>query len=335
MPPTAIHLNGSVNLPDAETVMREITSRVPDGVRRIPDGETGDRRNWILFQMQRFLGTRGIEEVPTTGEGYEGLPKVRMVAGGDTISWPNLGYADAYRESYETFGRLRKEGVVPDGVRFQVQYPTPLAPVAAFFVPEDHEAAGRSYEPALLADLDRLVSALPHDRVAVQWDVAIEIGMLVGGMPLGAIVDGLVRCVDAVPADVPTGLHLCYGDYEHQHFAEPTSLQLQVELANAVSGAASRRVDWYSFTVPQSRRDAAFFAPLGDLHPDTGEEIYLALVPYHPDRQEPGTTGEQIALVDRHLGGRPWGICTECGMGRADQSDIPRLLDLHREILAG
>ncbi|MGQ0574014.1 MAG: hypothetical protein ACT4RN_07390 [Pseudonocardia sp.] len=335
MPPTAIHLNGSVNLPDAEAVMREVASRVPAGLRRIPDGETGDRGNWILFQLQRFLATPGIEEVPATGEGYDGLPKVRMAAGGDATSWPDLGYADVYRASYETFGRLRKEGAVPDGVRFQAQYPTPLAPVAAFFVPEDHQRVGPSYERALLADLDRLVSALPHDDVAVQWDVAVEIGMLVAGMPLGAVVDGLVRCVDAVPSDVPAGLHLCYGDYQHRHFAEPTSLRLQVELANAVSDAASRRVDWYSFTVPQSRRDAAFFAPLAELRPDTGEEIYLALVPYHPDRQEGGTTGEQIALVDRYLDGRPWGICTECGMGRAEVAEIPRLLDLHREILAG
>jgi len=30
---------------------------------------------------------------------------------------------------------------------------------------------------------------------------------------------------------------------------------------------------------------------------------------------------------------RGWGICTECGMGRVEASDVPKLLDLHREIL--
>jgi hypothetical protein len=34
MPPSHAHFNGSVNLPDAETVMREIASRVPSGLRR-------------------------------------------------------------------------------------------------------------------------------------------------------------------------------------------------------------------------------------------------------------------------------------------------------------
>ena len=29
MPPSSVHFNGSVNLPDTETVMREISSRIP------------------------------------------------------------------------------------------------------------------------------------------------------------------------------------------------------------------------------------------------------------------------------------------------------------------
>ncbi len=54
MPPTTVHFNGSVNLPDAETVMREISSRIPNGVRRMTDGETGDRNYWISFQTRKF-----------------------------------------------------------------------------------------------------------------------------------------------------------------------------------------------------------------------------------------------------------------------------------------
>lgn len=47
MPPTRFHFNGSVNLPGAETVMREIAARIPSGLVRIPDGETGDRGSWV------------------------------------------------------------------------------------------------------------------------------------------------------------------------------------------------------------------------------------------------------------------------------------------------
>jgi len=49
--------------------------------------------------------------------------------------------------------------------------------------------------------------------------------------------------------------------------------------------------------------------------------------------------GTQVRLIDAALAASPgglrdWGICTECGMGRADRDDIPALLDLHREIVA-
>src|SRR5262245_40708335 len=54
VPPSSVHFNGSVNLPDAETVMREISARIPSGVRRMTDGETGDRNYWIHYQITKF-----------------------------------------------------------------------------------------------------------------------------------------------------------------------------------------------------------------------------------------------------------------------------------------
>lgn len=344
MPPTSVHFNGGVNLADTETVLREIAARVPAGVRRIPDGETGNRQNWIFFQLERFWQTPGLEQAEATdqpAEGYEQLPKVRLADGVDAsaVRWPDLGYAEAYQESYATFGRLRDEGVLPADVRFQVQYPTPLASISSWVIPGDQDGLEPSYEAALFADLDRLLAAVPHADLAVQWDVAVEFGILEGGFAgsqtLDGIVDRLVRCVGRVPDDVPVGLHLCYGDYQHQHFVQPESLDMQVRVSNAVVAAAGRAVNWLVFTVPQNRSEAAFFEPLRTLDVPAQTELYLALVPYHPAEQDPGTRAEQIRLVDGLLDGAEWGVCTECGMARAERSEIPGLLDLHRDILAG
>jgi hypothetical protein len=57
-------------------------------------------------------------------------------------------------------------------------------------------------------------------------------------------------------------------------------------------------------------------------------------VPYHPAEQPEGTTAEQVRLIDEQLGGREWGICTECGMGRVARDDVLPMLDSYREILA-
>jgi hypothetical protein len=347
MPATSAHFNGSVNLSDTETVMREISARVP-GVRRLPDGETGDRGNWIFFQLERFTGNPQFEIVRSEAnpEAYE-TPLVRLAGGTDpeVMTWPDLGYANVYLESYQTFRRLRDEGVIAAGARFQVQYPTPLASIGAYVVPEQQQQVLPSYERAMFADLARLAAAIPHEDLAVQWDVAVEFGIMVGGFGPAApelfdvIVANLVRCVDQVPADVQAGLHLCYGDYGHQHFRQPESLELQVRVLNAVVAGAGRPVSFVSFTVPQNQTDEAYFAPLAGLAAGPETELNFALVPYHPADQPAGTTREQTSLIDAALaaggnGGRAWGICTECGMGRVDRDDVPVLLDRYGEILA-
>jgi hypothetical protein len=108
MPPTRVHFNGSVNLSDAETVMREISSRIPTGVRRMTDGETGERGYWIHFQIEKFLAMPEFESV-SVGKAYDtgdadapDMPRLRLADGvsPEDVNWPNLGYADAYSESF-------------------------------------------------------------------------------------------------------------------------------------------------------------------------------------------------------------------------------------------
>ena len=84
MPADHVHFNGSVNLDDAESVMREIASRVPSGLRRIPDGETGDRGNWIFFQFRKFAQLPWLVPArpPGAPEGdYEQVPLLRLADG--------------------------------------------------------------------------------------------------------------------------------------------------------------------------------------------------------------------------------------------------------------
>jgi len=351
MPPKSVHFNGSVKLPDAETVMREISSRVPTGVRRMTDGETGERGYWIVYQIKKFLQMREFEPV-AAGQTYETssdaprMPQLRLVEGAsaDTIDWPNLGYADEYAASFEIFDRLQTQGVIPAGVRFQMEYPTPLASMAGTIVPEDLPAVAESYEAALFADLDDVLSRLPRDRCAVQWDVAVEFGLLEGSwgpgsaMPVDQVTPALIRCLEHIPAEVPAGMHLCYGDYGHEHFKQPESVRMQVDVVNAIVTGTQRPLNFASFTVPQSRDDADYFAALRDLQAGPETELYFALVPYHPVDQADGTTDAQVQQIDTALaqspaGARDWGICTECGMGRVDADDVPKLLDLHHAIL--
>ncbi len=121
MPPSLVHFNGSVNLPDAETVMREISARIPASITRIPDGETGDRSGWILFQLAKFTESGSFRLVPPPPgqpDQYRDLPTLEL-ADGVTVAdvrWPDPGYAQAYLDSYPTFRELVAQGVIDDGI---------------------------------------------------------------------------------------------------------------------------------------------------------------------------------------------------------------------------
>ena len=343
MPPSTVHVNGSVNLEDTESVMRALATHVP-ALRRIPDGETGERHVWILFQQEKFQQAGGLVPVPPAADRLaelgNDLVKLADGASAADVSFPNLGFADHYLASYAVFAQLRREGLIEPGVRFQVEYPSPLAPTSSYVDGPDVLRVLPSYEAALFADLNKVITQIPAASLAVQWDLPVEIGVL--EMPeffavsdargIDQLARDVARCIDLVPASIPVGMHLCYGDFEHRHFKEPESLATQVRFLNAVQAEAGREVSWCAFTVPQYARTPEFFAPLADLVA-SATELSLGIVPYHPEQQEPGTTEDQVRLIDHYLGGRAWGISTECGLANVDPDVLPAMLDLHTELL--
>ena len=250
MPADHVHFNGSVNLADAESVMREIASRVPSGLRRIPDGETGDRGNWIFFQLQKFLQLPWLVPDRPVGEAdgeYEQLPRLRLAEGADPgqVTWPDLGYADAYQESYRVFAGLRDEGVIPAGVRFQVQtqHRWPRS------TPTSSRSSGRRCRPRTSGRRPPTwTGCWPRSRPTRWPATGRRGGVRRAGERVRAGRRGGVRRDHRRAGRArgpgarrhPAGLHLCYGDYGHPHFKQPSSLALQVRVLNAVTAAAQQ-----------------------------------------------------------------------------------------------
>jgi len=149
------HLVGSVPLASPEAVFRTIAAEIGDRVRRIPDGETGPRSDWIVWQLPVFTTQRQLEVVPPGPDSWRPLPRVRLAEGArpESVTFGALGYADAAISSYRVFARLKRDGVVPVGCRLQVCLPTPLAPISAFVVPEHQALLEPVYEDQLLGEL--------------------------------------------------------------------------------------------------------------------------------------------------------------------------------------
>src|SRR5712691_5518267 len=300
-----VHLVGSVPLASAEAVFREVATEIGDRLRRIPDGETGPRTDWIVWQLPIFTSQSDLEIVPPAPDSWRPLPRVRLADSGrtDRVRFEALGYTEAAIASYRTFARLKRDGVIPVACRFQCCLPTPLAPVFAFVVPEHQPALEPLYEARLLAELDQILREVPHDQLAIQWDTNFEFGMLEGVFPVwfadvkGGILERLLRLARHVPADVELGYHFCYGDVQHRHFKEPA--------------------------------DERYYAPLADLRLRAETELYLGLV-HHTDGVE--GTERRMDTARRFVG--DFGVATECGWGRRPPATIPELLRIHHAVTA-
>ncbi|MEV7619768.1 hypothetical protein AB0N59_06440 [Microbacterium sp. NPDC089321] len=335
-------LVGSVNYDDAEKTLRTAAEVLGPLLKRIPDGEVGRRFHWIMFQPDVLGEAEGIERIgaePVWLRDLDARP-LRIADGADpsSLQLPPLGYADAAIESYEIFRRLRDEGAIADGVRFQVSLPTAVAVVGSFFFGDDREAIEPAYTAALLRELEQIITAIPAGDLAVQWDVASEIGIIErasgygstmeawwDGDPFDGLVSRLVALVDAVPESVEVGVHLCYGDAGERHFVEPSDAGTLVRFANAVLSRARRDLTWLHLPVPIERDDDPFYAPLAELAPVA--ELYLGLV-----HREDGVEGAERRIAAASKVVPAFGVATECGIGRAPAGTTEGIFETHAAV---
>ena len=331
--PQGAHLVGSVPLADSEAVFREVSARLGAHVRRVPDGETGIRTNWIQWQFPLLMEAPEFESAAEAAGPFGARLQLRSGVSGEDIAFPELGYQAAAIESYAVFSRLKQEGIIPAGVRFQVCLPTPLAVIHIRFVPGDQEAVEEAYERKMLEELAGIADNIPADELAIQWDTAVEFAILEGLVdsflpdPEQGIRERLVRLGDRTPAGVELGYHLCYGDVQHQHFIQPKDAGKLVAVANGVSAGVTRPIQWLHLPVPRDRSDKAYFAPLRELRLQAGTELYLGLV-----HLTDGVDGTEARIAAAQAIVADFGVATECGFGRRPAETIPALLEVHASV---
>jgi hypothetical protein len=317
----SVHFVGSVALDTPEEVFAAIGQQCGPYLKRVPDGEPGGRRLWISWQIPVLRANPALAQV---GEGQ--IP-LRLAEGvkPEQIHFGELGYAREARPSYQDFLTAKRAGQIPTSVRFQVSLPTPWAVVMPFCRQPDAQQILPAYEQAMLREVARITTAIPHHDLAIQWDVCIEMIAWDGRWPNAPSFPGMeqvfagnfARLSAAVPPEVELGFHLCYGDLDAKHFVEPTDAMKMVELANLIARSVQRPMTWMHMPVPIDRTDDAFYAPLKNLQLATGTELYLGLV--HARDGVEGTA-RRIAVAKKHV--QTFGIASECGISRGRDPNL-------------
>jgi hypothetical protein len=345
--PLAVHLVGSVPLSSADEVFRQASAILGPRLAKIPDGETGYRRNWINFQYavlarNPLLDFDGppididalVQERGGQGAEYKFTQlRLREGASASSLDIDALGYAEHAIRSHARFAVLQREGVIAPQTRFQVSLPTPLAPMAMFIAPRHLPQVYPAYALALQREVARLIAEIPHEQLAIQWDVAVEFALWEGLFPpppgdwRAMLLDQLAQLATFVPSQVQLGYHFCYGDRGHKHFIQPKDTGNLVAVARGLLSRLCRPFDWLHIPVPRDRDDAGYFAPLSELSLPAETKLFLGLVHYTD-----GVEGARRRIAAARRVVNDFGIGTECGLGRRDPSSILDLLRLHAQV---
>ena len=328
-----IALVGSIPLADAETVFRTVARSLGGRVRRIPDGETGARSRWNSWTAPSYAASAGLELVEPPPGSYTPWKQARLVVDPAELVLERLGFADAAIASYATFAALAADGVIDADARFQVCLPSPIAPMTVLIEEGSRAAVEPAHLRQLHAEIGEIVDAVPHERLAIQWDVCQDVGIWEGFYPAyfddpeDGVIERLAGCAAAIPAGVELGFHLCYGDFGHKHFMNPADLAVCVAMINRLAAASPRAIDWLHVPVPIDRDDESYFAPLGDLRIDPATELYVGLI-HHAD----GVEGARRRIATARRYRERFGLATECGFGRRDPATVQSLLELHAAV---
>ena len=176
-------LVGSVPLDSAEDVFKTCAASLGDHLKVYPDGEVGARKSWIQCQAKLVFDRHpAIDTVkrPRLEDGfsreYDDNWAFRLRSGTEAIQFDDLKYSGWAVESYATFNSLRARGVIPPGARFQVSLPSPVGGCAAFFDQlNDRKLVCSAYEDAMIREVEEICRGVPHEDLAIQWDICVEV----------------------------------------------------------------------------------------------------------------------------------------------------------------
>jgi hypothetical protein len=345
-------LVGSMPFDDAETVFRETAKGLKSHLGCMPDGEVKERKNWVgmlpefIFadhpQLEETVSPGGPLEQPDLPEGVH-LSELDpfwafKIKPGEKLHFDNLLYGDFAIQSYGIFKRLRDEGVIEPGTRFQVCLPSAHSGIDAFFNDtSEWETVYAAYWDGIQHEIQRILEVVPAEDLVIQFDMAWEVVDLAmdtanyfSFWPRSDLEGKLQRHMSqldsmwrAVPDETLLGYHWCYGTWGGWPMTAMQDLGLCVRLSNEAVKRTGRRLDYMHMPVVKNP-GAGFFDPLDDL--DVGDtKIYLGIV--HENEDGLGAFRSRLQEARKHL--PSFGIGGVCGYGRIDPSELQGVLATH------
>jgi hypothetical protein len=329
------HLVGSLPGSTPAAAMATALQILGPHLRTLPDGETGERRNWIISIVEALREHPDLElRKPGDWSDYDKTPVLKIRRGrtlyGATL---NFGHVEAVRESLPEFEQAKAAAGRPD-LEFQEGVPGDFDLAMFTLGPFGALRHRRPFTEATLAEI-RDVRALTGSGTLFQIEVPAELVLLAKAPP--AARPGLARLLakpaielaSAAPAGTRFGVHLCLGDMNNRAFATMADVSPLVLLANAIlrGWPDGRRLDLLHAPFAAADRpattDPAFYRPLKGLQLPVSVRFAAGFAHEAQSLAEQRTIRSVIdGLLHREVA-----IAAACGLGRRSEADGRAVLE--------
>jgi len=340
------HLVGSIPAATAADAMRLAVKRLGPDLDYLPDGETGERRNWVISMIEA-LRVHPDFRVVKDGDwsDYDKTPRFALRPGHRLYGAAlDLGIASAARAAMSEFDTLRAEMAErpQGGPRFLVGIPGDVDLAMFTFGPSGPIRHLRPFTEALAATMHQ-TRRLFGDDVLFQIEVPAE-SVVLARVPSAlrpALAGLLARRIAALAQGAPEGsrfgLHLCLGDMNHRPFGRLTDASPLVLLANAVTARWPDGRLLHYVHAPLAAADnppsasEAFYRPLAGLK--LGPDVRFIAGFAHEDQDAAAQFGIRRMIEDAI--GHPVDISTSCGLGRRQPDAALAAMDRIKLLLSG
>lgn len=359
--PREVLLVGSVPLPSASAVFEVVAEHLGGLVSRIPDGEQIGWSSAVVRAVEKHDAFEVSRRVPLNAGGKDPMSIFKLKDGRSTqeLELGPYGYALNAGKSYSAFKRLREQGVIPAGTRYQVTLPGPGT--SAFFIELPADDLLRLARGALHREIEEIVRTIPAKDLAIQLDIAMEaeheeylrrpqdFDQPLHGVfhwSLAQMAESVAWLANAIPEEIELGFHIC-SIWHHDPSGGQDNATL-VDITNAILQRVTRRVDYVHLPViPEHAR--ADMEPFGRLQRKLETKLFLGLI-----NVVDGVQGARRRITDAEQYVSDFGVGSYCGLGRpatagargpiahsappipalrrATAETIGSVLDLHRSV---
>ncbi|MGH3630973.1 MAG: hypothetical protein ACRDRL_26455 [Sciscionella sp.] len=329
----SVHLVGTYPAETTLDAMSSLVRALGARLKTLPDGEVGERGNWLVCIID---GLREHPDFELVKDGdwrdYEHIPRFRIRPRHRvTPATLNLGYAENARTSYAEFAKLKEQNLELRHTDFQVGIASDLDLAFFTFGPLGGFTKRSLFRNAIAGDLERVAPRI-RDDIVFQIEIPVELVLTatlpapIDAMLARILAKGVAKTVSRAPKGARFGMHLCLGDLGHKALKQPASARPMVVLANALARhwPADRRLEYLHVPlafgdVPPVLHDG-FYRPLERLEIPPETRFIAGFV---HEEQSLEQQHQVLGMVERYAR-RTVDVASACGLGRRTAGTRPR-----------